>query len=821
MTMFERLLGTVLLVTALRICSSFQLTRQRLCRNEHIASASNNDDEYKVLPDLKDSKERGRQSLEKSEMKGNPNMIIPSTVPKLSTVFNKERIKLEKRQKRILSLQRKKNAPKTAWKADYMSSNYTQKRIRNASFKVNGSAHQRCIAAINTLLETPSTDCNESNVIATLTLTAKIISSIQSKGINQEEKLKFRRLLHQTLDRLHSLVEEERLNTRQLANAVWSIAKHFKTDPLILPLSFSQSPNITSRNRNILSHSEVWDVKEGAELRKNSSEERVLDTLILMASQMNSIISGEVSNTMAKAEISMICWAYAILFPRTRPAGWKLPLRDHFTERMSTHEIDAVKFEKWHHTSYIESSLNDSYYDLPESTIDTLFDSVAIYIIIESALEKYSWKEISTIAWAYGARGHCQLGSSLKVLSYLSQEATSRLKRTYDSNTERESIQPRDISQIAWALGILQADNHHLSDILYTFLDAIEEAIHSNAISIETWKSPDLVQVAVAMAHGRIDKPVLLKAIFSEALISLKQERDATQNSRAHFHSWELSALLWVQARLYLTKSYDSIFGEFADILPQVLMQRIQSTVNVSDSSTIEPDALVEVFQEIGLGAQEQANLAWSLTVLEKYNSSCSSQLLKLIFDVSSSRFDSRTLSLEHAHQLWQSLFILKNEIPEVARQVRPDYSDILKELWLEEKARPKKSSARHKSLSETLHFMGVAHFNEHDEDIDVAIVLKQNSEWTHTAVVSKGEYQKKVAVEFDGPAHFTVLREPEVGKKADPPRALGHTVLKYRILKMKDWTVIRIPYYEYDRIPFWYVLIDFNVPVENTFLRI
>ena len=812
MAICERIWGTVLLVVTLQNCSSFQLAPQRVCRNacSGIASALH-EEEYQVLPDLKDSETR--QSMSKSEIKSKPDVIIPSHVPKLSTVFKKERIKLDKRKKRLQSLQRKKSVPTKAWEADFASSRHTQNQIQDAASKLKASAHQRCLAAINTLLGTPSSDCNESNVVATLTLTANIISSSQSNDVTQEDKIKFRRMLHQILDRLQTLVEQEKLNTRQLANAAWAIAKHYKSDPWILPSSFSQSPNVTSKNGKLISLSEVWDMEKGNDSRTNCSEERVLDTLNLMASQFNSIMSGEGGNIKMKAanraEISMVCWAYAILFPRTRPAGWELPPRDHFNEKISTklnihsNEQDTVIFEKWQDT-FTNSDIDE--YDLPQSIVDKLFDSIAVYIVIESSIKKYSWKEISTIAWAYGARGHCQLGSSLKMISVLSQEAKSRLESACDNKDKRRPLQPRDISQIAWSLGILQADNHHLSNVLNEFLDTVEGTLQNNIISLETWKSPDLVQVAVAMAHGRIDKPVFLKALFSEALMSLKQEKESKQNSRVHFHSWELSVLLWVQARLYLTETYDSMFGEFADILPQVLLQRIQDTANVSDGSTLEPDDLVEVFEKVGLRAQEQANLAWSLTVLETYKSSSSSQLLKLIFDVSSSCSDSHALSLEHAHQLWQSLFILSKENPEVANQVRSDYSEMLKDLWSQEKARPKRSSARHESISETLNFMGVAHFNEHDEDIDVAIVLKQNSEWTHTAVISNGENQKKVAVEFDGPAHFTVQREPDVGTKADPPRALGHTVLKYRILKMKDWTVIRIPYYEYDRIPFWYV---------------
>ena len=60
--------------------------------------------------------------------------------------------------------------------------------------------------------------------------------------------------------------------------------------------------------------------------------------------------------------------------------------------------------------------------------------------------------------------------------------------------------------------------------------------------------------------------------------------------------------------------------------------------------------------------------------------------------------------------------------------------------------------------------------------------------------------------IRFDGPAHFTRERKFSRNreKSKDIPRALGHTVLKYKLLKKQGWTVIRVPYYEFDRIPFW-----------------
>jgi hypothetical protein len=100
---------------------------------------------------------------------------------------------------------------------------------------------------------------------------------------------------------------------------------------------------------------------------------------------------------------------------------------------------------------------------------------------------------------------------------------------------------------------------------------------------------------------------------------------------------------------------------------------------------------------------------------------------------------------------------------------------------------------------------MGVNHINEHEEDIDVAIILKPDASWSHQTEMdefsskSGSDEKQLLAVEFDGPNHFT-----RVDTSPGPPRALGQTILKYRLLKKQGWTVVRVPYYEFDKIPFW-----------------
>lgn len=198
-------------------------------------------------------------------------------------------------------------------------------------------------------------------------------------------------------------------------------------------------------------------------------------------------------------------------------------------------------------------------------------------------------------------------------------------------------------------------------------------------------------------------------------------------------------------------------------------------------------------------------NLFLHVTVLDLYKNPDAVELLKEVYKEAASTCQrDGVVQLEHAHQLWQSLFILSDECPSCTAAIPTWFREYLQKQWSIEKSRPKISSARHISISKTLNLMGVAHYNEHDEDIDVAIVLKAGANWTHETESNTIQSGFRVAVEFDGPYHFTRQRGTTSGTKAESPRALGHTVLKYRLLKKQGWTVVRVPYYEYDKIPFW-----------------
>lgn len=733
------------------------------------------------------------------------------------------------------------NSKHSPWMADYATSSKTQKSIKAAA-KQRASPIVRASSVLKTLLRSDATKCNPSNLVCALTLSAKIVPK------RAQRRHEFRDLLHQALDILSTLVEEERLHVRQLANAVWAIAKHYTSDEEIFPPYFGKYHNAQcfasteEEGRGGISSSSIVYIAEKWNLNEESKyerEEKLIRTVEMIAQQLldktmvglstsSSHPYNKMSKGMNQVEASMVLWAYAVLFPRNIPAGWELPPRVGFmksTTGKTVHEMVDSDDE-----TIIYETIQDSksYYNSqpetleePKSIVDKMYDAIADEMIqcIEgknstSMLEQCQWKELSTIAWSFANRGYCKSPSAQTLILNLANLAISRLENSQQSS---EKVLPRDIAEIAWALGTLQSDCHNLSDALEKFVAIVNDNVIDKSLDrpLQEWKSADCVQMAIALGHARLDQRNLLQEIYREALISVKETlKNAEQGifsyntSNKMFLDFELVVLLWVQARLYLTADYGVVFDEFAEILPQMILYRM---CMLHDSKNKSLQDVQKAFDRIHLGSQEQANIAWSLTVLEKYHSTHAVELISKIFSVcSASCKDGNLIQLEHAHQLWQSMVILQHECPDAVKHVDPETFQFLKSAWNQEKTRQKSSSARHHALSQTLKFMGVKHYNEYDEDIDLALVLKVDSKWTHAAEhtdysSTNMSNKQRVAIEFDGPTHFTKIPNTSVqGQTPKPPRALGHTVLKYKLLKTQGWTIVRIPFYEFDRIPFW-----------------
>ena len=477
------------------------------------------------------------------------------------------------------------------------------------------------------------------------------------------------------------------------------------------------------------------------------------------------------------------------------------------------------------------------------------------------------WSELANVAWAFATHGWACSPSSELLLMRIANVTTQRLQFDQLNNNNNNkrgrkrttTASSRDIAQLIWSLGIAQSDNFRLADSLLLVVDTLRNDMYHHYRSLRrehdasdestslflmekqspsffaSWSCADLVQVALSLAHARLDEGDILRSLYMESIRRLPLSSQGFRETghghdRHQFFFWEVTILLWAQARLHLTSEQGAVFEQFTE-------QAVSSVHAVVDSGTREKRTL----KSIGLGSQEKANLVWSLVILEHYKSTAAIELLSHIFEeVSHECHVDGCIQLEHAHQLWQALFLLESESPQAVRGTPGWFREYLQSQWRHEKARPKLSSARHKALSQALTQMGVAHHNEHEEDIDVAIVLERNALWTHQTNIERTESGTspiktvrnsnknrndddvdyiKVAVEFDGPNHFTrqcsTNASPNNSRSSSsssttttssraPPRSLGHSILKYRLLKKQGWKVIRIPYYEFDKIPFW-----------------
>jgi hypothetical protein len=590
-------------------------------------------------------------------------------------------------------------------------------------------------------------------------------------------------------------------------------------------------------------------------------------------------------------EICMACWAYGKLKPRETPPGWpEPPQMGRVTTAMTTTtdtspatsannnnnnnnnnniNMSFGSFGKGSANTIIANNNNNNNNNnnggRKDATVtDMLFDAIG-YALCQSNDEKYdevshlnhydteptimlledcTWSELANVGWAFASHGRCRSRESELLLKSLAEEASNRLKDdgtiANNNNKNNQNFLVRDISQLLWTLGTLQADNFRLGDGLVLLVESLSANLRLGTKTgsrfvqgrpLRSWSCADLVQTAVALAHARIDEKLLLTALYEEGTYRLMEGSSSNKKSssssltqslvertsnngrlsgdnRRTFHPWEASILLWAQARLYLTEQEGIEFDEFTEDAPLFFLKALREKRGS--------------FTECRIGPQEQANIVWSLVILEKYHSTEAIILIDLIFaEAARSCKENRSIQLEHAHQLWQAYFMLEEDCPEAVKRVPEWFVTYLKGKWSLEKARDKISSARHRSLSSTLQLMGVNHINEHDEDIDVAIILQPNAQWVHETdmddeITDSGidgeEDNVSVAVEFDGPNHFTRVRindseTPAAGEspsRPDPPRALGHTVLKYRLLKKQGWTVVRVPYYEFDKIPFW-----------------
>ncbi|KAK9844941.1 hypothetical protein WJX74_008931 [Apatococcus lobatus] len=179
----------------------------------------------------------------------------------------------------------------------------------------------------------------------------------------------------------------------------------------------------------------------------------------------------------------------------------------------------------------------------------------------------------------------------------------------------------------------------------------------------------------------------------------------------------------------------------------------------------------------------------WSLTVLQAVSLPCYQRLADWM---ASQTLDS--LQMQGLHTLSQALLTAKLESAGSPLAMAPSIQDLV--LMLRRKLTSiTKMSGSHRSMAVILIAMGIWHASEavvEDGQFSVDIKLLGNAE--------------KVAIEFDGPYHFTVnLQQP-----------MGSTLLRRRTMRALGWTLISVPFYHWhslltvpDKAAYLYVILE------------
>ena len=740
-----------------------------------------------------------------------------------SNIADQSKRHLNGKKKHNINKKSRTRSESVPWGADFITSRRTQNKIQSAAAKANEYPHPVLCAQtiLQTLLDTPETHCNSANLVCALTLSAKTLFARQVRPVNSPTMDGFKQPFREALDILLRLVSDDKLSPRQLCNAAWAVAKLVNYRKVALGRNDGSSYSST--------HDQEVD-------KYDDTDERLKEVFNVIAMRMTRYLEKLRSESskdsdgkhVQTGEISMLLWAYATTQPRELPPGWERPRR--FDEIIAPveHTIEKKTKNKNRHDHLVrfltvadEESIgsNESENDerkQEETATSKLFDAAAIAFsrgegaaAIKtteghlSLLKACTWSELANVAWSfatYGAYGK----QSDAMMTFLARQATQRIKfashappvLTGGSKNKYCKVLPRDAVQIAWSVATMDSGNvSNNGNALVHLIDAINEYWITNESSesyrqLGRFRNVDLVQLLSALGHGRLDNQPVLIALYEEALSRLGA---SLGNKQICYSVPELSILLWVQAKLNLTHKHGSVFGKFPSLACQAILSRINKNSNGNSEVS-------QTMEKIGLKSQERANLCWSLTILNQFDKH-TTLLLQNIFHAASKQ---PNIQLEHAHQLWQAFFLLSDDCPDAVMFVPPRFSEYLERMWLLEKGRIKQSSYRHKAISKTLDLLGVAHQNEY-KDVDIAIALSDTSSFTHKALpiseIDQDQSQHKIAVEFDGPHHFTIMASTgeELSKIKNGtkvfPRILGHTALKYRMLKKKGWEVVRIPW--------------------------
>ncbi|KAL0032386.1 hypothetical protein WJX79_008625 [Trebouxia sp. C0005] len=398
-------------------------------------------------------------------------------------------------------------------------------------------------------------------------------------------------------------------------------------------------------------------------------------------------------------------------------------------------------------------------------------------------------QSIANMIWAYATLAHSPLSDFLTLLCGHALH-------------ELPNFSPQNISNTIWALATLKHTNRALMQAVEVEVTARlgipEEAIKfsrqhlANSLwalaTLELLPSGRLLAaVAEAMKERASDcnPQEISNTVWAFAKLGFYSEgmmdrfASEAEGRIQEFSQQNLANMAWAFGKLThdAPSLLDAIGLKATTIVKDLSLQHITNILwtyasflhDVPEMLPAFTSQVLERSHKEQFNAQQLSNLLWSLCILQ----SCDGVMWRRIMQqFTSLGMAPDNLPEEALTQIYQAYLLMKTDQEGVELPLGEGLLEHAQQVWIES-CKNIRVSGLHRDVARVLTSMGLSHTIEQLTDdslfsVDIALA---------------GE---KVAVEVDGPHHFT----------ANGQRPLGEMRARHRLLEVRGWSVLSVPYF-------------------------